>query len=256
MPSVLPHNHQIASDISKYLDEVEAEIEDHRLKLENSGEFRHVFKATMAADSFLAKLSSNEVPKLSAIRKFIRRIPVLVIAGQGDISRHQLRQVIELVFWVIYFCDHKIEWNSFELDPTKGLATDPNKPIEYCSFRERSFYGNYAKELFELHEPSGIAKTAASELNVCYTELNVFSHGAYAIRRPGIHPTVEQFDEPSLAKFGRIHKRVLSSSCIVLAAFRRKRFDSLPPVHRAWFDWLVGSSTSKSIRSGEFGISR
>jgi hypothetical protein len=41
---------------------------------------------------------------------------------------------------------------------------------------------------------------------------------------------------------------------IVLAAFFRTKFENLPPVHRAWFDWLVGSNTAKRIRSGKFGL--
>jgi hypothetical protein len=40
----------------------------------------------------------------------------------------------------------------------------------------------------------------------------------------------------------------------VLAAHFRQRFDKLPPVHRAWFDWLVGSKVAKKIRSGPFGL--
>ena len=54
--------------------------------------------------------------------------------------------------------------------------------------------------------------------------------------------------------FNRTQKAVFSNSCILIAAFNRKQFDKLPPMHRAYFDWLVGTKLKKNIRAGAFGI--
>jgi len=254
MASVLPHNAQIRADVSSYLSEVTGVVVECGKKLENSGDYRNIYKVCLATDSVLHKLSTTrETPRLSAARGLIQRVPLLVAVGQLPASHNELRRFMEIVLWCIYFTDHPIEWQSFSNDPSRGFAKDILTPITFCAFRERAFYNNYAEELFR-RESSGIAAAAAKELAVSYNELNADVHAAHAATSSNLKASWDSLTNAELAALAKKQRSVCANACIVLAAFFRTKFENLPPVHRAWFDWLVGSNTAKRIRSGKFGL--
>jgi hypothetical protein len=103
-------------------------------------------------------------------------------------------------------------------------------------------------------EPSGIAHQATSSLIRISSELNASVHpGSIAILTEKT-PPVDNISEKKLIIFNNIQKTVFSNGCILIAAFNRKQFNKLPPMYRAYFDWLVGSKLKKNIRSVAFGL--
>lgn len=254
MSSVLPHNAQIRQDVSSYLSEARNIVTECTSKVETSGDYRNLYKSCLACDSVLQKLStSRETPRLAVARGLIQRVPLLAAIGQLPACHNELRRFVEVVLWCIYFTDHPVEWQAFSGDPSRGFAKDLSTPITFCAFRERAFYSNYAEELFQC-ESSGIAAAASKQLSVIYNELNADVHAAHAATTTGFKPAWDSLTNAELASLAKKHRIVCSNSCIVLSAHFRQRFDKLPPVHRAWFDWLVGSNLAKKVRSTSFGL--
>jgi hypothetical protein len=116
------------------------------------------------------------------------------------------------------------------------------------------FYSNYAQELFK-RETSGIAATAAAELSVGHGKLNAEVHPSHAATTKSLKPAWDCLTGPELKSLAATNRSVCANASIVLAAYFRKRTEKLPPVHRAWFDWLVGPVIAKKIRSAKFGLS-
>lgn len=254
MSDVLPHNAQLRADLSSYLVESRTIIAECSNKVETSGAYRNIYKSCLACDSILQKLStSRETPRLTVARGLIQRVPLLVAVGQLPASHNELRRFMEVVLWCLYFTDHPIEWQSFSQEPRRGFAKDISTPITYCAFRERAFYSNYAEELFK-RESSGEAAAAAKELSVNYGELNADVHAAHVAATTSLRPAWDSLSDVQLSSLAKRHRSVCANASIVLAAYFRRRFEKLPPVHRAWFDWLVGSKVAKKIRSDRFGL--
>jgi len=253
MAKILPHNAQIRSDVSSYLREVSEVVSECTRKLQEAGEYRNIYKTCLATDSVLSKLSYRETPRLAGARGLIQRVPFLVATGQLAGARSELRRFLEIVLWSIYFSDHPVEWKAFQENPMRGFAKDISEPIAFCAFRERAFFSNYAAELFK-SEPSGIALEAARELSRTCNELNAEVHPQKIATARGLRPVWDRLTDAELAAAAKVHRSVCSACCVVLAAYLKQRFDRLPPVHRAWFDWLIGSGKAKRIRSGRFGL--
>jgi hypothetical protein len=167
----------------------------------------------------------------------------------------ELRRFLECVFWCIYFTDHQVEWAEFKSNPERNIEREVSQPIRYNAHREPAFYRNYASERFS-EEPSGLAKLSVDSSSVHYSTLSAAAHGSSSIRNARLVPPLHKFTEVEMEKFARTYRSVASAGAIILAAFFRRQFDSLPPAHREWFDWLVGSERRKKIRSGPFGLNR
>jgi hypothetical protein len=252
--SALPHNAQIRADVVEYLAEVRDLVRDLTVDCETTSEYRNIYKNCLAADSVLQKLaSSRAVPKLTVARGLIQRVPLLIASGQLPASCNELRRFMEIVLWCIYFTDHRIEWTAFARNPSRGFEKDLTTPITFCAFRERTFYSNYAQELFATEE-SGTALEAAREISRVYGQLNAKVHAAHVATMTRKKPAWDATNRHELSEFAITLNDVAANSCIMLSAFFKSRFDKLPPVHRAWFDWLVGSSRAKLIRAANFGI--
>ena len=255
MSDILPHNAQIRDQVSSYLSEACGVVEGCTNELRDSGDFRNIYKACLATDSVLHKLStSRERPRLTVARGLIQRVPLLVGVGQVPATHNELRRFIEVVFWSVYFTDHPVEWRAFSGDPGHGFARDISTPITDRAFRERAFYSDYAQELFK-RETSGIAYAAAKELSVRYSELNAKVHAAHVATYAKLKPA---WDTPARAELSSLAKRnrvICANACIVLAAYFRQRMERLPPMHRGWLDWLIGPAIAKNIRSVQFGLS-
>jgi hypothetical protein len=208
----------------------------------------------MAIDAVLTKLSTKRArPPLASLRGIVHRVPLIVSVGQHTRASLELRQIIELTFWIIFFSDHKVEWAEFEETWQSGPERDVGEPITFLAHRDCSFYAAYARQRFK-SEPSGLALKAVNRLEQQRGTLHVGIHASRLARFP---ESRRPFDDPtdgSLSGFASSYKSISSSTCLALSAFFRARFDSLPPMHRAWFDWLVGKDTRLSIRAQEFGL--
>lgn len=252
MASVLPHSAQIRADIAKYLTDAAALASKSSSRLNSSGNFRAIYKITLATDAVLSKLSPKLTPRLAVPRSIIQRVPVLIAVSQIPAAKVELRRFIEVAMWAVYFSDHPIEWATFESHPERGIQSDTDSPITYNAHREPAFYRNYAKERFS-NEPSGLAKQAVADLGVQFSYLSAMAHGAALAARKRLLPPIEEVDEKNLSDVMTHQRRVCASVCIMLSAFCRQQFDGLPPAHRAWFDWLLGTKAS-SLRSKPFGL--
>lgn len=253
MTSVLPHSAVIRKNVDDYLDLTSKHINGRTHKLKSTAYFRTIYKITLALDSVLAKLSRRLTPKPSVLRLVVQQIPVLVAVTDESASQVQLRRFIECVFWQVYFSEHKVEWEEFSSNPGLPIQRDLTKPIAYSAHRESSFYRNYAKERFAT-EPSGLARGAIDALSTDFATLSAAAHGSSAVRSGKLYPPLVSIDDARLSGFADCYRRVASSGAIILCAFSKLDFDALPPAYRSWFDWLVGSNTSKLVRSGHFGL--
>lgn len=180
---------------------------------------------------------------------------MLICSRQIGAAKIDLRRFIELIAWDIYFRDHKIEWERFQKSPISGFARDLEDPIEYCAHRELAFYLNYARALVA-EEPSQTSLQAVHDLKKVQGELNGFVHAGAVLQSTQSVLPFDGIQETDLKQFNDIQKEVFKNSCLLLAAVRSRDFDQLPPMHRAYFDWLVGPQLERKIRSGPFGIGR
>lgn len=252
MPSVLPHSSVIRAQSESYADELRGALDNHVSSRSATSDARSVYKVTLAADSVLARLATRRArPRLATHRAALRRTLPVFLAGQLEPARLVLRQLIELVFWTVYFSEHPVEWASFEANPVQGMKDAG--PISHAAHREPAFYRAYAKERFG-GEPSGLAESAANELAREYGNLSMVVHAGPRSLIRGLGLALEEPASNELGGFRKVHRSICASTCIVLCASNKAQFDRLPPVHRAWFDWLIGTTRSKVLRSGPFGL--
>jgi hypothetical protein len=251
--SVLPHSAVIRNDVDQYLDITAAHIASQISNLKSSGSFRNIYKITLSTDCLLAKLPRNALPNPGVLRGVLQQIPILVSSTNESAHLVQLRRFVECVFWLVYFSDHSVEWSKFSLDPGRPIEKDLTKPISFNAHREASYYRNYASERFST-EPSGLVINAISDLNQAFGELSAAAHGASDVRKGKLYPPLQPLDSDQLAEFAKTYRRVASAGALVVAAYFQRQFDNLPPVHRQWFDWLIGPARSKKLQSGPFGL--
>jgi len=179
-------------------------------------------------------------PSLFAACAVVQRVPLQILLAQVAAGRVELRRLIELTFLTVYFTDHPIEWAHFERTPGEGINTARDTPIAAAAHREPSYYASYVKELM-VAEPSGLALGAARDLAVIFGMLSSSVHAASASLKILPDVPIGQLTSSEMSAFLRDYRAVAANAIIVLAAFRRRKFDSFPPAYRAWFDWLVGA---------------
>jgi hypothetical protein len=253
MAGILPHSTVIRGQIDSYLGQAAHLTKASADALRSNGDFTAVYKIALATDSVLSKLASNERPKLTAARTVVRRVPFLAIVGQTDAAMVDLRRLIELCFWCVYFSEHPVEWRSFAESPGRGIEAEKTEPISLAAHREPSHYANYARERFH-GEPSGLAVEATDSLRAHYGTLSGSVHASSLTSGKLLLPPIRVPPKQDLPRLMSTFKSVAGSVCLVLAAFHRKRFERLPPMHREWFDWLIGDQLKRRLRSGQFGL--
>ena len=178
---------------------------------------------------------------------------MLVALGQQSLAKVELRRLLELVFWVIYFTHHPREWEHFDGKRMMGFTKDTSKPIGYAAHRDLTFYFSYAKEYME-QEHSGEAVKAIQELEDIKQRLNAEVHAGQIARKPQHAIPFDTLDETEIRAFASFLRRALSALMVLLLAFDRKSFQQMQAGPRAYFDWLVGTERAKSIRSRDFGL--
>jgi hypothetical protein len=237
-----------------FISEVGSEVIAALTRSKASASFREIYRLSLAAESVLPVLVSRKLrPSISAIRNTSRRIPVLISMGQESLAKVELRRLMELVFWTVYFTHHPREWEHFDGKKLIGFTRDVSKPIGYAAHRDLNFYLQYAMEYMEA-ETSGEALKAIQDLDGAKKELNAAVHAGQIARTPNRQLPFDAIEEPNLVAFARILKRVLGSSLVVLMAFDKASFQKIPAGPRAYFDWLIGAQRSRAIRSKQFGL--
>jgi hypothetical protein len=238
-----------------FLTEVEEACKTAATTAKKSPTFKQIFRVALAGESVLSTIRSRKLcPEISAIRNTSRRVPVLIALGQIGLAKVELRRLLELTFWVVYFTHHPREWDHFDGKRQFGFTRDVNKPIGYAAHRDLSFYFSYALEYME-SEPSGQAMSAINILNDVKKQLNASVHAGQIARQPSVQIPFDRFAENDLQQFLSLQKLALANSIILLLAFDRRTFDSLQAGPRAYFDWLIDANARRNIRKGPFGLS-
>lgn len=254
MAGPLPHSKQIELMAEKFLADFRQEVGAAEALLKKSAGFRNIFRTSLATDAVLSKiLKPRNGPPAGPARAIVSRVPVMICARQVGPCRVELRRFIELVIWHVYFEDHAVEWKRFEGEPRRGFVRDMEDPIDFCAHRELTFYLNYARSRIA-EQPSKVAARAVEQLRKDQGILNADVHPAAVIGHGITKFPLDAVGEGELKGFNDIQRSVFGSACILLAARHTSRFNGLPAMHRAHFDWLVGSKIAKEIRSGPFGL--
>jgi hypothetical protein len=177
----------------------------------------------------------------------------LVSIGQWSVAQGELRRFIELISWAVYFTDHPVEWEEFETATSTRFAQDSSKPISYAAHRELGFYLQYALELME-RDPSGLGARAVEDIKNVVKALNSSVHAGHLAKAGGKIPPHDDLSERALRTFADIERQTFSSCTLLVAAYRRRKFNRLNAMARAHFDWLVGPKLRREVRKGPFGI--
>lgn len=253
--SIVVKGAQLTQKVEQFIKEVEAASQTASGVAKASPIFKQIFRVALAGESILATLKSRKLrPDISAIRNTSRRIPVLISLGQAGLAKVELRRLLELTFWVIYFTHHPREWDHFDGKRQLGFTRDVNKPIGYAAHRDLSFYFSYALEYME-SEPSGQAIASINILSDVKKQLNAAVHAGQIARQPAVQIPFDSFSEPELERFLSLQKQAIANSIIVLLAFDNRAFNRMPAGPKAYFDWLIEADVRKNIRKGPFGLS-
>lgn len=254
MASILPTPAQTRQLIANYLADGKSTTLKCLAVANSSPSFREIYRISLATHTVLGNLSSQSMrPSLNPARNVSVRIPSLVSVGQPVVAQAELRRFVELIFWAVYFTDHSVEWQTFIKKTAAGFSRDQRKPIAYAANRELAFYLDYALELME-REPSGLGVEAVQGAKEAVRTLNAAVHAGQLAAASGRLPPHDDVSEPALRRFARIQRSTFSSCTLLLAAYRRSKFDRLNAVSRAHFDWLVGSRLRREVRRGPFGL--
>lgn len=254
MAGPLPHSKQIECMANAFLSDFRQEVGAAESLLKKSAGFQNIFRTSLATDAILSKiLKARNGPPAGPARAIVSRVPVMVCARQVGPCRVELRRFIELIIWHVYFEDHAVEWKRFEGDPRRGFVREMDDPIDFCAHRELTFYLNYAKSRMA-DEPSQIAARAVDQLRKEQSILNADVHPTGIVGHGITKFPLDAIGEVELKSLNNTQRSVFGNACILLAARHMPQFNRLGAMHRAHFDWLIGSKTAKEIRSGPFGL--
>ena len=249
-----PKNAELKHMVLAYLNqckELTAERIDAALKQDL---FKPIFHASLSAEGVLSHLSGPSLrPSLNGARSIVLRLPALVALGQISAAEGELRRFLELVLWTVYFTDHPREWSEFQGKSNKGFSRDPRSPISYAAHREFGFYLDYARELME-GEPSGLGTRAVNEIKQTIYKLNATIHPGTLARDGAKVAPFDDLSDDRLRRFSNLQCSTLSNACLLLAAYRKVRFNNFPAGSRAHFDWLIKTTNRKQIKAGPFGL--
>lgn len=255
MSTILPRPADLRRQIASYVAD-SAKLARSRLSQAASSQgLERIFEISLGASAVLSGLTGRDLhPPLAPARSLVLRTPLLVGIGQLSVAEAELRRFVELVLWIIYFSDHEVEWRNFMSAPG-GFSQDQRQPISYAAHRQLRFYVDYSTELMR-DEPSGLAVKACKSVEQVLRQLNAAVHAGGLARGAVKMPPYDELSEKRLRTFARTQRSVFAPCIVLLAAYRRRSFDKLNAVRRAYFDWLVGPTLRKEIRSGPFGLER
>lgn len=254
MKSILVKSTNLSDQVEKYLNDAVSLIGTNLSLHKKSASFEDLYKTCLATTSVLSAMNSrSHRPSLKGLASIALRVPLILAAGQSSITMVELRRYVEITLWVIYFSDHRVEWQNFKGLTGIGFARDPRLPITFAAHKDLNSYFEYAAEFMQT-EPSGIALKALRLLQQDSRKLNSAVHAGEVARSPHRNPPFDPYSEKELRQDTALSKRVFRHCTLLLAAFDKRKFDRLPALPRAYFDWLVGAEFRKQIRSGPFGV--
>jgi hypothetical protein len=248
MSGVLPHSAVLANQFDDYLKDSLGLIEVASTSALSSQHARGVFKTSLASFCVLGSFAKRDLVLLKGAAEISRRLPLLGATRQRSLARIELRRFIELVTWYPYFAEHPIEWEAFQGKPKAGFVRTIETPISYCAHRERLFYSNYIAERF-YDDASGLIGGANEALGRWYTELSFDVHAASDTIKK-FSGVIEEADTSIDAALQKAAREVMAAGCLVVAAVNPRKIHALDSINRGWFDWLIGRSRAKAIRSG------
>jgi hypothetical protein len=253
--TLTPRSAQLHQQIEKYIDDALSVLNESFATARQSTAFAEIYHLSLSAETVLRGLSRPKLrPKLAAARSIVLRVPVLVGMGQQSVATVELRRFVELTCWTVYFSDHPVEWRSLEENPG-GFVQDTRSPISYCAHRELGYYLEDARELMSA-EPSVLGVSAVDGIKQVSHDLNASVHAGQIAHATRIQTPHEEIHDPVLRRFAGVQRRVFANCCLLLAAYSKSQFDQLNAVARAHFDWLIGSTLRKQVRTGPFGLAR
>ena len=245
---------QLQKQVDDYLNDSSAMLSVCLTAARSTKSFQEIYSFSLSADVVLKNLATPKLrPGFTASRSIILRMPMLVSLGQPSLGVVELRRLVELTLWTIYFTDHPIEWRRFVRETGVGFSQDARQPISYAARRELIHYFEYARELMS-DEPSGLATNAIDLMKQLTHSLNASVHAGEIARSVTRIPPHEDVSDGLLLKFKKLQQPVLANCCLLLAAFRRQQFDRFTATARAHFDWIVGPKLRRAVRQGPFGL--
>ena len=254
MAKALPHSKQIAQELNQYLRDLQIECAAAAKSLPTSPSYRRIFKNSLACSAVLGSLARRELPLVRASRSIAARCSLLLACRQLSLAYVDLRRFIEMVVWVPYFREHRIQWAELLENPGQGFTRDPNFPISFCAHRELQWYVSYIKERLRKNPCAAIAG-AVGVLSTAYCALSSHVHAATSASSGGKrYAPLDDVNEPRLRAYEHTQRAVLGSACIVIAGSCRNGLGKLDAVGRAWFDWLIGTGKAKQVRAESFGM--
>lgn len=250
--TTIPHSATIRTMVNDYLSEIAEQVDDVIDASKSSAEYRNIYKSCLSCDALMENLAGAQVPSLNVVRTTVRLVAILASLQRPELCLPQLRRAIEASTLTIYFTAHPVEWEWAVRNGRAGIERDFSDPIAYCASREPSFYRNYVVSLLA-NEKSGLCREAMLRLSAMYSECSQIVHAPTEVSGDfaAILNAAPDFDMDALAKKIR---GCLADISLILAGVYVAEFNGLPPAVRSWFDWLVGKSVSRSIRSGPFGL--
>jgi hypothetical protein len=217
---------------------------------------RAIFKVCTAGFASLVALAQESL-LLRGAAGIARRCALLASIRQVSLIRVELRRLIECSVWDIYFCDHPTEYAEFRRQAGKSIIDDPKRPIASAACAPTRRFFAYAQERFD-SDRSGLGRAAADAMYAAYGTLSAEVHASQGLLHPdaSLALAFDRYDGKVAAALEKDIRTVITSVVTAGAAIDPRRLSALDGIERGWFDWLVGTSTARTIRGGTFGIPR
>lgn len=253
-----PSSRKIEAEHREFLRDLRTSLDSHIVHARSDASLRAIYKlfrTCHASITAFAKLPGSPTEELvEAAAGCVRRSCMLSMIRQVSLTRLELRRMIECVFWDVYFIDHPVEFDYFRHHPERRTS-DLDQPIAATASGPIGFFARYAAERMSA-EATGIAKDAVSTLRSAYHDLSLDIHAAKGAMSSSLVLAFDRYDNKIGERLRKLHKRVLRSVAILLAANEPRRMNHLSTMERGWFDWLVGTKDAKKIRGSDFGLVR
>jgi hypothetical protein len=217
--------------------------------------FRKIFHVAFSFEAVASAVATPRLrPSLSGPRSLALRIPLLVSLGQISAAQAEVRRLLELVAWTIYFTDHRREWFEFSSIASKGFTQNQRTPIAYAAHREANFYLEYLDELMLLDE-SGLGKRSVEGLKHVHHRLNAVIHPG-TLARGTTSPPFDDLDDAKLESFHGLLRDALGNAALLLCAYCKDRYSSMAAGPKAHLLYLLSPQQRGTLSKGDFGLPR
>lgn len=241
----LPHSQVTHAQMVTYLQGIADTVTASATDLEESREFKAIYKNSLAAHIALASFAKNQLHLVRSAADLSRRLPIFIACRQQTEANAALRRFIELVVWFAYFKDHPVEYHEYEQNPGTGYVRYDDNPIAAAAHREVGYYFAYIRERSRC-AASSILGSALNVLQRGYGTASSFVHAAPDPRR---REPFDTLDSTVLRRYSAEQHAILAAGVIVIAWSLPKAIHNLDAVARSWFDWFIGKRAANALRS-------